>query len=808
MIDTAYSNSSGRRVSEADEELLLEIRERYKRWDEAWQKIREERDTDMRYICGDPWEPEDRNARRDAGRPCISHDELGQYIFQTVNNVRQNKRGIKADPRGYGSSEQSAQLRQDIIRTIEYDCDGPSVYAEAFQQMVEGSYAFFRISRRYVSDRYAEEPEPTTAMVPYGAPPPPATPGPMPGAPPPPATPGPVPGGSPIPQGGPPLPPGGPGGLAGPPQSQYGPQTKNRSLFQQEICLKPIRNPNSVLFDPNCKEPDWSDARGCYHLERFPRKEFKRRWPNAQVTDFSWEQTLAAGEWINDDDVLVAEYWRIEMKDRTVYLLDDGTVVDHLPAGTKAFKKRTLQIKTVMQYITNGVEILERSDDPEPGSILPIIPMIGLQRWVNDMGKTKMKLFSLIRLARDPQMSLAYLVSQEMEEAGLSPKSPWMGYKGQFDSNRDMWLNCTKQAYAFLETDVPDNWPPGQIPPLPQRVPFTPNFQAYEVAKESCRRAVQAAMGVSPLPTPVQRANEKSGIALERLENMQATGSYHFIDGYDRALRLAGRVIDQWIPAVYDEPRRPLQIRKPDDTYRLIQLNSEPYPDEKNPGQYVQYPVEEVDHAIAVSSGPSYSSQREQVASFIDMLITNLPNMPWIPPPVAAQILSIAIKMKNLGPQGDQLAEIISPSPGSPDQSMAQMQQAQAQLQQQGVLLQQLQQELQKLQFEKQSKLIDRHFDLAVEKMKAEGQLAVAEINTKSQEIKERERILADTMSQIHSANQEAGTQGREHAHEKHLAAQELMHDAFQQAMEQEHERQQTAVAAQASTAQPEAGNE
>jgi hypothetical protein len=138
-----------------------------------------------------------------------------------------NKRGIKADPRGFGSSEKSALLRQDIIRTIEYDSNGPSVYASAYQQMVEGSYAFFRISRRYVTDQYVEEPADEQATGPL-------------------------------------------------PQDI---NSRNRQLFQQEIVIKPILNPNSVLFDPDCKEPDWSDARACFFLEQVSRKEFKRRWP-------------------------------------------------------------------------------------------------------------------------------------------------------------------------------------------------------------------------------------------------------------------------------------------------------------------------------------------------------------------------------------------------------------------------------------------------------------------------------------------------------------------------------------------------
>ena len=48
-------------------------------------------------------------------------------------------------------------------------------------------------------------------------------------------------------------------------------------------------------------------------------------------------------------------------------------------------------------------------------------------------------------------------------------------------------------------------------------------------------------MGITPLPTAAQRQNEKSGIALERMENLEALGSFHFVDGYDRAIRLAGK---------------------------------------------------------------------------------------------------------------------------------------------------------------------------------------------------------------------------------------------------------------------------
>jgi len=724
-MDTAYTDSP-RRVSKPDEELLKEIRDRYKAWDDAWKDHRKERDKDISYICGDPWEKKDRDARENAGRPCINHDELNQYTNACVNSVRLNKRGIKADPRGSGSTDQTALLRQDLIRTIEYDCNGPSIYASAFQQMVEGSYAFFRISRRYVSDQYHPEGKAAGALG---------------------------------------------GDLT----------ARNKSLFMQEICIKAISNPNSVLFDPHCIEPDWSDAKGCFVLERVNRNDFKKQWPKAQVKDFTWEHRQIADGWILDDAIVVAEYWRIETRDKDVWLLDNGRVVEEAGQGGK---KRTLAVKEVYQYVTNGVEILQRSEEPEPGSIIPIIPMIGLERYKDEGGTSKRILFSLVRLARDPQLSLAYLTSLEMEEAGLTPKSPFLGYKGQFDSNREMWTSVTKVPHAFLETDIPDNWPAGQVPPLPQRIPFTPNFQQYEIAKDSSRRAIQAAMGIAPLPTAAQRQNEKSGVALERIETMEALGSYHFVDGYDRAIRLAGRVIDQWMPAIYGDEDREVHVRKPDDTSQALRLNTvEPYPDSKDPLKLVRYPVEEVDHAIAISTGPSYDSQRRAVESFLDALIGQMPNLP-VTPPQAAQLLSLAIKMRNMGPMGDQMADLIAPQQGDANQTMMQLQQQQMKMQEQEMQLAQLSAIVQQLSIEKQSKIVEGEYKMALEKLRTEtnvlierlkvdAQMAVATINAKDQIEGERAEAVQEARSNAAEQMAEAQKIQDEQEHDMWLARQE-----------------------------------
>lgn len=698
-------------VSPQDEKLLRHIRDRYTALTDLWREIREERQKDLRYICGDPWDEADKRARKDAGRPCLSQDELTQYVNQAVNNARQNRRGIKVEPAGNGSSDKTAEFRQNLIRGIEYKSKAQSAYLRAYQDMVEGSYGYIRIDRKYSTDAWDDV-------------------------------------------------------------EKIGPE-----IFHQDITIVAIMNPDAVLYGfDTCKQPDWSDADDCFVLYPLPKAEFERRWPDAQIKDFTAEHYDAAREWIKDNQVLTAEYYRLEMTEGpTVYLLESGKVTTTKPKGQKVITSRKLQMRTPVQYWTNGVEILERNE--LPGTALPIIPFVGLARYVDDGGGSKLKLFSLVRLARDPQMGLAYLVSAQAEVAGLLSKTPYIVYKGQVDSDWENWQTATKIPHAFLQIDVVVDGASGQILPKPEREEMSgAGVTSFEPAIDSKRRAIQAAMGITPLPTAAQRQNEKSGIALERIQNQENLGSYHFVDSFDRALAFTGRVIESWIPTVYDT-ERDVSVRKPDDSHQVVRINTEdPYMDEKTQ-KPVHYPVDsQGEHDVTVSTGPSYDSQRQEVASFLDTLIQNMPNLP-VAPPAAAKVLSLAIQMKELGPKGDQIAEIISPTDGADTGQM------QAQLQQAGAAAQELGAKVQQLEFEKKAKIVDNQFKADNAERDRQLKLAIAEVETKAQNVQERLSFVEEFIKQQHSQFHEAALQAQDQAHERQQATSQQAHEATQNAV-------------------------
>lgn len=708
-----------------NEAKVQKIRKRYTYLKGEWDPHRKERAIDMRFLLNDPWDEEDKKAREAAGRPCISHDELTQFVNQAVNNLRLNKRAIKISPKGNGANDQTAELHQDLIRTEEYESQAQAAYITAAEAAISGSYGFFKIRREYISD----------------------------------------------------------------------------DSFAQRIDTAAIINPDSILYDIDCKKPDWSDPKDCFVLETIPEEEFESRFPNAEKKSFSVEDRQEASEWLQEDKMLIAEYWEVQSTFKTIYMLQDGTVVDELPEGGKARKTRKVEVKKVVQYITNGVEILE--ENPQPGKYIPIVPVIGKEIYVDRGSGMKRHLLSMIRLARDPQMSLAYLCTGEMEEAGLTPKVTYVGYVGQFETDKDTWDTITKIPHGYAQVDPVVDSATGQVLPPPQRGQMTPNFAAYEVAKESCRRAIQSAMGIMPLPTAAQRQNEKSGKALDKIDAQQNVGSFHFTDNFERALMLAGRIIEDYIPIIYGDERE-MSLRKADDSHRLVKLNTaEPYMDEKTQEQ-VHLKTDQGNHSVTVSAGPSFESQRDAVQDFLEGFIQNLKALP-LDPQQAQKLLARAIQMRQLGPIGDQMVEIIDPSQGQ--QIPPELQQAMSKAQQENQALhaacQVYEKKIQEMEFEKAAKTQELAARKDIEQMKAEVTLASSEVTTKAQALSERLALVGDLLKQFHTQAHDLGMQAHDQAHQKDMAAVQQQNALEQgdqghaQALEQQNQAAQQQPAAE-----------
>jgi hypothetical protein len=437
---------------------------------------------------------------------------------------------------------------------------------------------------------------------------------------------------------------------------------------------------------------------------------------------------------------------------------------------------------TVTQRITNGLEILETNE--WIGSWIPIVGCFGLEKYKRAGGTSKRVFLSLVRRARGSQQMLAYIASQEAEEFGMAPRAPLQGYKGQFDSTLHKYLNKVPQAY--VEFLIPTDWEPQ----------FIPNAQAYEIAFERWRRSIQASMGVMPLPTTAQRQNEKSGIALGKIQSQESIGSFHFTDNFIRALTNTGIQLNELITELAKLDSLPLQVLGIDQKGQDKTLHIAPQGVDSDPAhrdetamngaqgpQPGPHPVEAADSQhlpeadlffahrgefeVAISDGPSDMSQRDEVSEFVDTLLQTLPHL-GLPPQMMQQIIAIAIRLKNVGTYGDEIADLLAPPNAQdiPPQARAMVMQAQSQLQMAMA-------EIQQLKLEKQGKVIQMQGQMAQADKNNETKVLIAEIETKAQNLSERMSAYEDMMSQLHEQAHEVAMQAQQHQVALQQAAQQ-----------------------------------
>jgi hypothetical protein len=90
-------------------------------------------------------------------------------------------------------------------------------------------------------------------------------------------------------------------------------ETIDEKTRDQQILVKRIKNPFTVYPDPFAEEPDYSDMEFCFVREKMRKAVYKERFPDSELA--SIQQWTGIGdrwssEWVEEDAVYVAEYWK------------------------------------------------------------------------------------------------------------------------------------------------------------------------------------------------------------------------------------------------------------------------------------------------------------------------------------------------------------------------------------------------------------------------------------------------------------------------------------------------------------------
>ena len=428
----------------------------------------------------------------------------------------------------------------------------------------------------------------------------------------------------------------------------------HQDSFDLQAQIKRIPNALSVHWDTSSSEFDASDWRYAFISDHLSKEEYTKIYPDASM--IAWDSADIGGDtgnWLDDDQIRVAEYFKRVEKMRKLYRFsvpnpetgksdvqtatenqmemlataffesqgvdvpntNESGLVDAFvqSSGIQINAERDSTYFEVMRYIINSVEVLE--EEKWPGMCIPICPVWGDESYQD--GKRVFK--SLISDAKDSQAMFNFWRSATTELVALAPKTPWVGPKGFIPKGHESkWASANTRSHAYLEYDPSSGG-------APQRQAFASVPAGAMQEAMNSNEDMQAITGIYPSSIGA-RSNETSGKAILARERQGDVSNFHFIDNLSRAIQYAGKILVDIIPSVYSE-RETIRILGEDQAEEVVQLTQEAGGslEEGMTGDKKLYNLSVGRYDVTVKTGPSFSTQREETRETLIELMRAVP---------------------------------------------------------------------------------------------------------------------------------------------------------------------------------------
>ena len=618
------------REGDDEQALLQEIRERAAYGSERWDDNFKAAEQDIAFLAGEQWPKSVLEERSEEDRPCLTLNKLPQYVDQVLGDQRQNRPAIHVHavednvtpmaqqqvPEEAGFAEQ-ARAKGKLPNTA-----GNQDYslAEVYESLIRNI--------EYTSNAEAHYDSAFQHAV----------------------------------------------------ESGFGwlrviTHYQNDDTFDQDAKIEHIPNRFNVIIDPDCREPDYSDAGWGFVIERMKHKQFRKKYPNKSLGDLSDATNTC---WVTEDHVSVAEYFWREPATRNLLLLSDGKtvwrdevkdVLDELEEnGITVIRERKVKTYKVMWMKCTAQSVLEKPRE-WPGRTVPLVPVLGKEMMFGDQKWYR----GLIRFAKDAQRMHNFWMTAATERVALAPKAPWIASDDMVDG-RPEWDDANKKNYSVLKYNAqPDGSRP--VRDMPAQMPAAELQLALSATDE-----LKATVGIYDASIGAQ-SNETSGKAILARQRQGDRGTFAYIDNLSRAIRRVGQILIEVIPRIYDG-ERVLRLRFADESGDWVKIN-ETVRDMETGKDVLVHDIAAGKFDVTVKSGPSYATQRLEAADSLLQFVQAVPSSASVVLDLIAQNMDwpgakdIARRLKKIVPPGvldaDEMEEagIQAPQPTPEQQAEA-----------------------------------------------------------------------------------------------------------------------------------------
>ena len=505
--------------------------------------------------------------------------------------------------------------------------------------------------------------------------------------------------------------------------------------FEQELYIKTVPNPLTVYWDPAAQCPCKSDASWVVVAERLSKDVYKTEYPNSELA--SVDVPRDNRDWITDQEIRVAEYFKRTAKEFTIAQLSDGRVIEYDTSVRKIeeqlaemaeqgievptiVKTRKTQRWMVTWWKVNGVEILEGPIEYRWKRI-PVVRIPG--RFVNIEGRQYVQ--SLIRHSKDAQRTYNYNRSTMVETVALTPKAPYMVTAKMIKGREDKWNSLNANNYPYVEYDVD----PASPTLKPQREPPPEVPQALiSLAAADAEDIKQTTGQVNPgMPTD-EMGGDESGRALRTRLMASGSNAYEFTDNLQRAVQITHEMLIDMIPTVYDT-ERVVRIVGEDEVEDYITIN-------QSTPEGLMNDLSKGSYDVTVTIGPAYATARQEAIDKLMEATATLPILQELGADVIVKNLDIEdadeltkrIRRKYItagiiDPTPEEAEELPPPPPPDPVQT-AMVERLQAQTQRDAASAAKTQAEVQMIPLELEERIAEI-VNTRLESLKKAGELAM-----------------------------------------------------------------------------------
>lgn len=471
--------------------------------------------------------------------------------------------------------------------------------------------------------------------------------------------------------------------------------------FDQDIFLRPIRNPNSVYLDTDTTDMEGLDKKFAFIFDDMPDEDFKEAYPDA-YKDVRGNSTLnnSANSWIKKDTIRVAEYFRVVMKkDTLLHIKDENTGAYHNVRASDLSKelrdvvnsddtvtKRPIETPKVEWFLIAGNKIIDRRD--WPGRYIPVVRVIGEEIEIEG----KLHRAGHARYLKDPQRMYNYFTSAAVEGIALQTKTPWVAPKEAVEDSINYWKKANTENFSVLTYKHLDKQ--GRAIPAPQRIDGPQMAQGFIQGMQTAAQELMMASGQYQA-TMGQNGNEVSGKAINERQRQGDTATYHFTAEQAISISATAKILLDLVPRIMDVERI-VKIMAADKTQETVKID--PASRQALQDTNIQSEAEAIKsifnpsvgrYSVQADVGPAFATQRQEAFNAISQILQHNQELTSV-------IGDILFKVADF-PYADEIAERLSnmvPPQAKGEGDDPQVQQLNTQIQgmqkQIGVLLEEL----------------------------------------------------------------------------------------------------------------------